>query len=152
MGSFVLQFNQDTTTTTNYPKIIAFFQKKSLEKILKPKRNMNYYFRSQNSSSNCGMIARKPKKSLKWADHNQEKPLQQIRFIDIVGKGKKLPRNNDNNIISKKLLKTEITCTLIYGCEFFLSKCVHYIATKTYFCTSKNKSNSIPYLEVIKFI
>ena len=43
--------------------------------------------------------------------------------------------------ISKKLLKTEITCTLIYGCEFFLSKCVHYIATKTYFCTSKNKSN-----------
>merc|ERR1712109_333828 len=88
MGSFVLQFNQDTTTTTNYPKIIAFFKKKSLEKILKPKRNMNYYFRSQNSSSNCGMIARKPKKSLKWADHNQEKPLQQIRFIDIVGKGK----------------------------------------------------------------
>merc|ERR1712173_134156 len=58
MGSFVLQFNQDTTTTTNYPKIIAFFKKKSLEKILKPKRNMNYYFRSQNSSSNCGMIAR----------------------------------------------------------------------------------------------
>merc|ERR1712038_32929 len=87
MGSFVLQFNQDTTTT-NYPKIIAFFKKKSLEKILKPKRNMNYYFRSQSSSSNCGMIARKPKKSLKWADHNQEKPLQQIRFIDIVGKKK----------------------------------------------------------------
>merc|ERR1712024_229122 len=92
MGSFVLQFNQDTTT-----------QKKSLEKILNPKRNMNYYFRSQNSSSHCGMIARKPKKSLKWADHNQEKPLQQIRFIDIVGKGKKLPRNN--NIISKNNLQ-----------------------------------------------
>merc|ERR1712223_1642463 len=94
--SFGLQFNQDTTTTTNYPKIIAFFKKKSLEKILKPKRNMNYYFRSQ---------SRKPKKSLKWADHNQEKPLQQIRFIDIVGKEKKLPRNNDNNIISKNNLQ-----------------------------------------------
>merc|ERR1711983_528069 len=93
--SFILQFNQDTTTT-NYPK------KKSLENILKPKINMNYYFRSQNSSSNCGMISRKPKKSLKWADHNQENPLQQIRFIDIVGKGKKLPRNNDNNIIILK--------------------------------------------------
>ena len=39
---------------------------------------MNYYFRSQNNSSDCGMIARKPKKSLKWADHNQEKPLQGI--------------------------------------------------------------------------
>merc|ERR1711944_99665 len=101
--SFVLQFNQDTTTT-NYLKIIAF-SKKSLEKILNPKRNMNYYFRSQNSSSHCGMIARKPKKSLKWADHNQEKPLQQIRFIDIVGEGKKLPRNNDNNIISKNNLQ-----------------------------------------------
>merc|ERR1712165_392575 len=101
MGSFVLQFNQDTTTT-NYLKIIAF-SKKSLEKILNPKRNMNYYFRSQYSSSNCGMIARKPKKSLKLADHNQEKPLQQIRFIDNVGKGKKLPRNN--NIISKNNLQ-----------------------------------------------
>merc|ERR1712045_410694 len=102
--SFVLQFNQDTTTT-NYLKIIAF-SKKSLEKILNPKRNMNYYFRSQNNSSDCGMIARKPKKSLKWADHNQEKPLQQIRFIDIVGKGKKLPRNNNNNnIISKNNLQ-----------------------------------------------
>ena len=66
---------------------------------------MNYYFRSQNNSSDCGMIARKPKKSLKWADHNQEKPLQQIRFIDIVGKGKKLPRNNNNNIISKNNLQ-----------------------------------------------
>merc|ERR1711944_375815 len=84
MGSFVLQFNQDTTTTTNYPKIIAFFKKKSLEKILKPKRNMNYYFRSQNSSSNCGMIARKPKKSLKWADHNQEKPLQNINKPNVI--------------------------------------------------------------------
>merc|ERR1711944_242985 len=60
--SFVLQFNQDTTTT-NYLKIIAF-SKKSLEKILNPKRNMNYYFRSQNSSSNCGMIARIIKKNL----------------------------------------------------------------------------------------
>ena len=53
---------------------------------------MNYYFRSQNSSSNCGMIVRKPKKSLKWADHNQEKPLQQIRVIDPVGKGLKVPQ------------------------------------------------------------
>jgi len=26
MGSFILQFNQDTTTT-NYPKIIAFLKK-----------------------------------------------------------------------------------------------------------------------------
>ena len=35
----------------------------------------------------------------------KEKPLQQIQFIDIVGKGKKLPRNNDNIIISKNNLQ-----------------------------------------------
>jgi len=65
---------------------------------------MNYYFRSQNKSNTGGMIAiRKPKKSVKWADYNLEKPLQQIRLIDIVGKGKKLPNRNTNNIVTNNL-------------------------------------------------
>ena len=88
--SFVLQFNQDTT----YTLIIA---KTSIKFLIFTKKNMNYYFRSQNNSNNGGMIARKPKKSVKWADYNLEKPLQQIRFIDLVGKGKKLPNRNISN-------------------------------------------------------
>merc|ERR1712038_5106 len=85
MGSFILQFYQDTTNNCILKKILKdcfiFNTAKN--------SNMNYYFRSQNKSNTGGMIAiRKPKKSVKWADYNLEKPLQQIRLIDIVGKGK----------------------------------------------------------------
>merc|ERR1712024_372960 len=102
MGSFVLQFNQDTTTT-NYLKIIAF-SKKVLRKDFKPQKKYELLLQKSKQFQQLWYDCRKPKKSLKWADHNQEKPLQQIRFIDIVGKGKKLPRNNNNNIISKNNL------------------------------------------------
>merc|ERR1712150_175636 len=103
MGSFVLQFNQDTT----YTLIIA---KTSIKFLIFTKKNMNYYFRSQNNSNNGGMIARKPKKSVKWADYNLEKPLQQIRFIDLVGKGKKLPNRNISKfqIISHNNLQNKV--------------------------------------------
>merc|ERR1712018_1068232 len=84
--SFVLQFNQDTTTT-NYLKIIAF-SKKVLRKDFKSQKEYELLLQKSKQFQQLCMIARKPKKSLKWADHNQEKPLQQIRFIDIVGKGK----------------------------------------------------------------
>ena len=79
---------------------------------------MNYYFRSQNNSNTGGMIAiRKPKKSVKWADYNLEKPLQQIRLIDIVGKGKKLPNRNTNNSIITNNLQNNKPKVIVNHCQ-----------------------------------
>merc|ERR1712018_7333 len=93
--------------STKILQIIAFLKNlKRLFYFYLPKKNsnMNYYFRSQNKSNTGGMIAiRKPKKSVKWADLNLEKPLQQIRLIDVVGKGRKLPNRNTNNIVTNNL-------------------------------------------------
>merc|ERR1712012_380940 len=103
MGSFVLQFNQDTTTT-NYLKIIAF-SKKVLRKDFKPQKEYELLLQKSKQFQQLWYDCQKTQEISQMADHNQEKPLQQIRFIDIVGKGKKLPRNNDNNIISKNNLQ-----------------------------------------------
>ena len=43
-------------------------------------------------------MSRKAKKSVKWADQNFQEPLQQIQFIDIVGKGKKLSKRPGSNL------------------------------------------------------
>merc|ERR1712141_133448 len=96
--------------------------KKSLRRLFyftsQKNSNMNYYFRSQNNSKTGGMIAiRKPKKSVKWADYNLEKPLQQIRLIDIVGKGKKLPNRNTNNVIITNNLQNNKPKVIVNHCQ-----------------------------------
>merc|ERR1712141_984608 len=112
--SFIQQFNQDTTNNCILKKILKDCFIFTSQKI----QNMNYYFRSQNNSNTGGMIAiRKPKKSVKWADYNLEKPLQQIRLIDIVGKGKKLPNRNTNNSIITNNLQNNKPKVIVNHCQ-----------------------------------
>lgn len=68
-------------------------------------------------------MSRKPKKSVKWADQNFQTPLQQIQFIDIVGKGKKLSKRHSNGNKSNQFQVNksnfDVSQCLEPGCPYY---------------------------------
>merc|ERR1712018_906330 len=103
MGSFVLQFNQDTTTT-NYLKIIAF-SKKVLRKDFKSQKEYELLLQKSKQFQQLWYDCENPRNLSNGLIIIKKNLCNKFDLLILWAKEKKLPRNNDNNIISKNNLQ-----------------------------------------------
>merc|ERR1712018_830953 len=100
MGSFVLQFYQDTTNNCIFKKIL-----KDIVLFLPAKKYSKYELLLQKSKQIKHWWHDWHQKTQKICEMGRLQPGKTVttNSIDIVGKGKKLPNRNSNNIVTNNL-------------------------------------------------